>query len=269
MSCGVEIMYDKYEGMDRQGCVLRFEKSSIYDGDGMRTVVFLKGCPLRCKWCSTPESHLKEIQTTLDHEITYGRILTVEEVMVEVRKDIPFYFHSGGGVTLSGGEILMQPDFSYHILKRCSYEGINTCIETSFYGDFDKIEKILEYTNTAFVDMKITNSNMHKLYTGVDNHLILDNLKKVSGRFKNLKLIIRRPLIPGVNDSKEELESLGMFLSELNGIHHLQLLPYHMLGTDTYRKLGIKYPLPDIEIPSDEHMNWCKQVCEKYIKTII
>ncbi len=113
-----QMRYQTYENMDIEGSVLRIEKSSIFDGDGLRTVVFLKGCPLRCRWCSTPESHQKEIQTTLDGTITYGQIMTVEDVMVEVRKDSPFYFHSGGGVTLSGGEILAQPEFAYHMLRR-------------------------------------------------------------------------------------------------------------------------------------------------------
>ena len=94
------MMYQTYEGMDIEGTVLRIEKSSIFDGDGLRTVVFLKGCPLRCKWCSTPESYQKKIQTTLDGTITYGQIMTVEDVMVEVRKDSLFYFHSGGGLSL-------------------------------------------------------------------------------------------------------------------------------------------------------------------------
>ncbi len=262
-------MFDKYEGMDMQGTVLRFEKSSIYDGDGLRTVVFLKGCPLRCRWCSTPESHKREIQSTLDGEIKYGMNLTVEEVMIEVRKDIPFYFHSGGGVTLSGGEILTQADFAYNILRRSCSEGINTCIETSFYGDWSKIEKILACTNTAFVDLKIMDSEKHKLYTGVSNDLILENIRKAGQGIPQLKLIIRRPLIPGVNDSKEELEALGQFLAELPGVDHLQLLPYHRLGTDTYRKLGLEYPLSETEVPDDEHMKWCQKITGQYIKTIV
>ena len=117
--------------------------------------LFMKGCPLRCQWCSTPESHRKEIQTTLDGKITYGRIMTVEEVLVEVRKDIPFYFHSGGGMTVSGGEILAQSEFVYNLVRRARWEGIDTCIETSFYGAWDKIEPILDCTDTAFVDLKL------------------------------------------------------------------------------------------------------------------
>ena len=262
-------MFNEYDGMDMKGTVLRFEKSSIYDGDGLRTVVFLKGCPLRCQWCSTPESHKKEIQTTLDGEIIYGMNLTVEEVMVEVRKDIPFYFHSGGGVTLSGGEILTQADFAYNIIRRSCQEGINTCIETSFFGEWSKIEKILGCTNTAFVDLKLMDPEKHKFYTGVSNDLILENIKKAGQGIPRLKLIIRRPLIPGVNDSKEDLEALGQFLGELPGVDHLQLLPYHKLGTDTYRKLGLKYPLPETEVPDDDHMQWCVETAGKYIKTII
>ena len=133
------MQYQDYENMDMPGSVLRIEKSSIFNGDGLRTVVFMKGCPLRCQWCSTPESHRKEIQTTLDGKITYGRIMTVEEVLVEVRKDIPFYFHSGGGMTVSGGEILAQSEFVYNLVRRARWEGIDTCIETSFYGAWDKI----------------------------------------------------------------------------------------------------------------------------------
>ena len=264
-------MMDKtYEGMDTKGVVLRLEKSSIFDGDGLRTVVFLKGCPLRCKWCSTPESYQKMIQTTLDGSITYGQMMTVEEVMEEVRKDIPFYFHSGGGVTMSGGEILLQPEFTYQVIRRSCYEGINTAIETSFYAEWEKIEPILGCLNTAFVDLKLMDPQKHRQYTGVDNAIILKNIKKVGEEErKNMKLIIRRPLIPGINDSKEELEILGQFLGELKGVTHLQLLPYHRLGTDTYRKLGMEYPLAEIEVPDEEHMQWCKSITEQYVKTVL
>lgn len=263
-------MIQSYENMNLEGTVLRIEKSSIFDGDGLRTVVFLKGCPLRCKWCSTPESYKKQIESTLDGTITYGKIMTVEEVMTEIRKDSLFYFHSGGGVTLSGGEILLQPEFAYNILCRSCYEGINTAIESSFYADWEKIEPILDCLDTAFIDMKVFDSDKHKAFTGVANDLILSNIEK-AGKEKrpNLKIIIRRPLIPGVNDSKEELEGLGKFLSELKGVDSLQILPYHRLGTDTYRKLGIDYPLKDIEVPSDEHMQYCKSITDKYIKTVV
>ncbi|MHC6180993.1 glycyl-radical enzyme activating protein [Clostridium sp. JNZ X4-2] len=262
--------YKSYENMDLPGSVLRIEKSSIFDGDGLRTVVFMKGCPLRCQWCSTPESHHRGIQTTMDGSITYGRIMTVEEVMVEVRKDIPFYFHSSGGMTVSGGEILTQSEFVYNLVRRACWEGINTCIETSFYGDWNEIEPILRCTNTAFVDLKLMDPEKHKKYTGVSNDVILSNIRKAGAkRRSNMKLIIRRPLIPGVNDSKKDLELLGRFLAELSGVDHLQLLPYHRLGTDTYRKLGLTYQLPDIETPSKEYMEQCACITNKYVRTII
>ncbi len=261
--------YQNYENMNLQATVLRIEKSSIFDGDGLRTVVFMKGCPLRCQWCSTPESHKKEIQSTLDGGIIYGSVMTVEEVLKEVRKDIPFYFHSGGGMTVSGGEILVWPKFVSSLVKRASMEGINTCIETSFYGKWSDIESILENTDTAFVDLKLMDSDLHKKYTGVSNENIVENLKRAGAEKKGTRLIVRRPLIPGINDSKEELKSLGEFLAELPRVDHLQLLPYHRLGTDTYRKLGIDYQLSLVESPSDEHMQWCKEITEKYIKTII
>ena len=266
---GSGMSYQNYDKMDLPGIVLRIEKSSIFDGDGLRTVVFMKGCPLRCRWCSTPESHHKKIQTTMDGSITYGAVMTIEEVMAEVRKDIPFYFHSGGGLTVSGGEILSQPEFVSHLVRRACWEGINTCIETSFYGEWNTIEPILGCTNTAFVDLKLMDPDDHKKYTGVSNDSILGNIRKAGARKNGMKLIIRRPLVPGVNDSETELGQLGRFLAGLPGVDHLQLLPYHRLGTDTYRKLGIAYGLPDTGTPSNEHMEWCKSITDNYVRTII
>ncbi len=263
-------MYQDYEGRDLTGTVLRIEKSSIYDGDGLRTVVFMKGCPLRCKWCSTPEGMHSEIETTKDGTIIYGNIMTVEEVMEEVRKDIPFYFNSGGGLTVSGGEMLFQADFVAALIKEACKEGINTAVETSFYSSWRKIEPIISCLNTAFVDLKLMDSSKHREFTGVRNEIILNNIKKAGNLdIPNFKLIIRRPLIPGINDSEEDLTALGKFLEKLPKVHHLQLLPYHRYGTDTYRKLGIDYELKDKKTPSDEHMKWCQSITNNYVKTII
>ena len=257
--------YSNYEGMNMEGSVLRLERSSIFDGDGYRTVIFLKGCPLRCQWCSTPESHHLQIEPTPAGSITYGRIMTVEEIMKEVRKDIPFYFHSGGGMTVSGGEILVQPDFVRTLLKRACWEGIDTAIETTMFGSWDIIEPILDVTCTAFVDLKFINSQKHKQYTGVSNERILENIKKAGTMKNGYKLIIRTPLIPGINDSEEELDAIGRFLAELPNVDHLQFLPYHRLGTDTYRKLGIPYQLSHLRSPSEEHMEWCRSIAGKYL----
>ena len=142
---------------DRQGMVLRIERSSIHDGDGFRTVVFLKGCPLRCQWCSTPESQSFKIEETAEN--TYGTVMTVDDVMREVRKDSMFFFISGGGMTLSGGEILAQPEFSLALLKNARRECIDTAVETAFYGPWKNIAAMLPYINTVYADVKLFDSS--------------------------------------------------------------------------------------------------------------
>ena len=253
---------------DRQGMVLRIERSSIHDGDGFRTVVFLKGCPLRCQWCSTPESQSFGVERTADK--VYGTLMTVEEVMRELRKDSLFYFLSTGGVTLSGGEVLAQPEFALAILKNCKKECFNTAIETCFFGPWENVEAMLPYINTIYADLKLVDSELHKKYCGVDNALILSNLQKADqeagGRFR---LVIRTPIIPGVNDSEEELHRIGQFCARLDHLAHIQLLPYHRLGTATYQKLGRPYPLEGVEPPAPEHMEHCRSVIRSYVKRVI
>ena len=262
-------MYENYEGRDLKGMVLRMEKAAVYDGEGMRTVVFLKGCPLRCQWCSTPESQSGKVEVTKDGTITYGKVMTVEEVLVEVRKDSLFYFHSGGGMTLSGGEILVQPEFVLALLRRARFEAIHSTIETTLFADWSVAEPILLAVDNAFVDLKIFDEEKHKKYTGVSNRLILENIRKAGHLKREGTLIIRTPLIPGVNDTKEELEAMGKFLSELPEVTGLELLPYHRLGTDTYRKLGREYLLKDVEVPSPEHMEWCRSVVRRHYTNIV
>ena len=203
---------------DRTGTVLRIERSSIHDGDGLRTVVFLKGCPLRCQWCSTPESQSAAIEHA--GETTYGAVMTVERVMRELRKDSLFFFISTGGVTLSGGEILAQPEFSLALLKNCRMECMNTAIETSFYAPWEHVSAILPYVNTAFVDMKFFTGSLHKQYCGADNRLILENLQKTDGAEGKFRLVVRTPVIPGVNDAPEELRRIGQFCAGLSRLDH-------------------------------------------------
>lgn len=250
-----------------RGTVLRIERSSVHDGDGFRTVVFLKGCPLRCQWCSTPESQSFQIESAAGK--TYGTLMTVEEVMKEVRKDSAFFFNSGGGMTLSGGELLSQPEFSRALLEASWHELINTVIETSFFAQWEKIEAILEYVNTAFVDMKFFDRDKHQKFCGVDNELILKNLMQTNHFKKDFRLIIRTPLIPGLNDAREELEQIGRFCAKLRHMYCVQLLPYHRLGVDTYRKLGRPYPLAELKSPSEEHMTMCREVVSQYVKRVI
>jgi pyruvate formate lyase activating enzyme len=251
---------------EQHGVVLRIERGSTHDGEGFRTVVFLKGCPLRCWWCSTPEGQSSEIEAA--GEKTYGKTMTVEGVMKEVRKDTAFFFHSDGGVTLSGGEILSQPGFVFALLKASKRECLNTAIETSFYGPWTVIEDILPYVNAAFVDIKIFDPDKHKKYCGMDNASVLDNLSRTNHLKYPLKLIIRVPLIPGINDATEELSQIGEFCSKLKYLEYVQLLPYHRLGVDTYRKLGRPYPLAHVKAPGDEYMVRCREIIRRYVKTV-
>jgi len=249
------------------GMVLRIERGSVYDGDGFRTVVFLKGCPLRCLWCSTPESQSFKIEHAKN--IVYGQVLSVEDVMKEIRKDSCCYFHSGGGLTISGGEMLAQPDFSRELLKAAWEECINTAIETTFYAPWNVVGSILPYVDTAFVDLKVFSYEQHQKYIGGSNKRILDNLLKTNDLEQDFNLIVRIPIIPGINDADEELESIGQFCKRLIHLQHIQLLPYHRLGTETYKRLGRTYPLPNLMPPSAEHMEHCQSIVEKYVETII
>lgn len=257
---------DGYD-LDRRGMVLRLERSSIYDGDGFRTVVFLKGCPLRCQWCSTPES--QSFAPERAGERVYGREMTAEEVLREVRKDAPFYFHSGGGMTLSGGELLAQPEFSLALLKNARRECVNTAIETSFYGPWESIAAILPHVNTAYVDLKLFSGQLHKEYCGVDNGGILDNLLATNGAEGRFKLVVRIPIIPGVNDFDGELEKMGRFCKKLERLDHVQLLPYHRLGTATYEKLGRPYPLEWVEPPGEAQMARCRDIFGRHVARVI
>ena len=252
---------------NRQGMVLRIERSSIHDGDGFRTVVFLKGCPLRCQWCSTPESQSFGVETTQDK--VYGTLMTVDDVMKEVRKDSLFYFLSTGGVTLSGGEVLAQPEFALALLKQCKKEAFNTAIETCFFGPWEHIQVMLPYINTVYADLKLVDKEKHRKYCGVDNELIMNNLlatDRAEGRFR---LIIRTPIIPGVNDDDEELRRIGEFCAGLKRLDYIQLLPYHRLGTETYKKLGRPYLLEGVQSPTAEHMEHCREIVRQYVKRTI
>lgn len=249
------------------GMVLRIERGSVYDGDGFRTVVFLKGCPLRCLWCATPESHSYNIEYVKG--VTYGQLMSVEDVMKEVRKDSCCYFHSGGGLTLSGGEILAQPIFTRSLLKAAWEECINTAIETTFFAPWKVISSILPYVDTAFVDIKMFDNQQHKRYVGSSNQQILENLLKTNELNENFRLIVRVPIIPGINDAKEELEAIGQFCTKLTHLEHVQLLPYHRLGTETYKKLGREYTLEHIVPPSSGHMAQCRNIVGKYVQKVI
>lgn len=237
------------------GRIFDIQRYSIHDGPGIRTIVFLKGCVLRCKWCCNPESQEFKIQTRMvqGKPKIVGRDVTVEEVMEEIRKDLPYYRRSGGGVTLSGGEALCQPDFAVALLKACQEEGINTAIETSGYADFDVIKRYLPYLDRVLMDVKHRNSKKHEEFTGKPNDLIINNARKIVEVGANL--IIRVPIIPTFNDTEEEVKEIAQFAQSLSGVKELHLLPYHRLGQDKYSELGRTYLLSNLEPPNNEHMD--------------
>ncbi|SMC63931.1 pyruvate formate lyase activating enzyme [Desulfocicer vacuolatum DSM 3385] len=285
------------------GRILRIEKLSTFDGDGLRTVIFLKGCPLGCRWCSTPESQKKTTdfgihknkctncftcvdtcpEGAISHDdagdifttdmtlckdcrqcvdgcpagarIAYGYNATVDEMLRELGKDSVFYYHSGGGVTVSGGEPLVQKDFVAALLEGCVMQGINTAVETSGHVPWENIENVLPWIDTLFYDLKHLDANIHRQITGVDNGLILENLKKIDETHRSFPVIVRMPVIPTLNDQDANIKALGLFCRGLKKLKEIQLLPYHRLGIETYRRLSLSYGLEGIRSPGDDEMN--------------
>lgn len=231
------------------GMVLRLEKSSVHDGAGLRTVVFLKGCPLRCLWCSTPESQHMKAELGI-----YGRSMSVGEVLAEVLKDEVFYFHSGGGLTVSGGEPLLQAAFVAELLRGCRSHGVNTALETAFAVTWAQAETVLPQVDTLFADIKHSDNERHRQLTGSGNEEIFANIRRADASPWPFTLILRMPLIPGVNDDTANLRRIAEFASSLARPVRLQLLPYHRLGSSTYAKLGREYPLPDVPVPDDAYI---------------
>ncbi len=246
------------------GRIFDIQKFSVHDGPGIRTIVFFKGCALRCKWCCNPESQGFEIQTMIRNgkEETVGKDVTVAEVLDEVKKDMPYYRRSGGGLTLSGGEMLCQSEFAYALLREAKAASINTAVETTAFSSYDKIEKLLPYIDTVLMDIKHTDSKKHEKFTTMPNERILENAAKIAKKAK--KLIIRVPVIPTFNDTEQEISSIAKFVSGLEGVEEINLLPYHRFGEDKYKGLGREYPMGDAQTPTDEHMEKLKAVAERY-----
>lgn len=285
---------------ETEGEILRIERSSIHDGRGLRTVLFLKGCPLSCLWCSTPESqnNLPEIGyavercngcgTCVDNcpekslsliggvvqrdearcrscfscvdvcfqnaRKGFGRRMTVSQAVAEISKDEIFFFHSGGGVTISGGECLQQPDFTAAILRECRQRSIDSAVETSLFAPWANVEKIIPHLNDIYVDLKHPEASEHKKYVGVDNSVILENLQKLDRANLTFGLHLRIPLIPGINDGDKSLEALLKLANGLTRPGDIEILPYHRLGVGTYDQLGREYRLDGLSAPTREYI---------------
>jgi pyruvate formate lyase activating enzyme len=252
------------------GTVFNIQRFAIHDGPGIRTTVFFKGCPLRCWWCHNPESHkiLPEklegcnLRRGFDQSFSMdkdevGKEVSVDELMNEILKDRIFYDESEGGVTFSGGEPLMQPEFLYDMLKECKAEGIHTTIDTSGYSPFEVMKKSLDYTDLFLYDLKLMRDDLHTKYTGVSNQVILKNLIELDQHRK--KINIRIPIVPELTDTNENLFAIRGFISNLNNIAEVNLLPYHRIGEGKYARFGKENKMNDTVSPEKKNLENIRQ----------
>ena len=283
------------------GRITGIKRYEIHDGDGVRTTVFLKGCPLRCKWCHNPENFVKDKQlgfyeekcslcgacaavcgkvhsTTEGKHILnaenctfcgkcvevcphnaltlFGTDITAAVLTEKLAEDKPFYMATGGGVTLSGGEPLMQADFCSAVLRLLKERDIDTAVDTCLYAGRDALEKLVPHTDTFLVDIKAMDSALHKKWTGAENGSILRNIEYLEGIGK--KMEVRIPFIPGVNDG--EMEAIAGYLENFRHVVGVKILAYHNLSGAKYRSLRIPYPLEDVRIPSKEEIGAATRV---------
>lgn len=296
-----------------KGLIFNIQRFSIHDGPGIRDLVFIKGCPLRCKWCCNPESqnNYPEVAYNPDRCIgwkecglclevcpvgairkhsnskvkigrractqcarcgeicpaqaikLFGKYMTIDEIISVVEEDGAFYSRSGGGITVSGGEPLLQADFVEDLLKRCREHGLDTSIETVGYGNWREVEKICKHANLIFYDIKCLDSKKHKVFTGVPNESILQNIRRLSISFPEKPIIARTPIIPGFNDSAEEIKAIADFLTGIGSVKEYELLPYHGFGEPKYFQLGRKYPLKSCQPPTREHIDLLKSIADR------
>ena len=235
-----------------KGIVLDVEHSATKDGPGIRTVVFLKGCPLRCIWCHNPESWSFRIESVDDPvrggKLAYGKERTVADVLEEVLRDKPFYAASGGGLTLSGGEPLSQAKFAAELLRATKEAGVRTAVETCGHLPRTVLEAVRPNIDLWLYDVKGMDGELHKKHTQVDNKLILENLRWLDGQ--GAKIVLRCPMIPGLNDGEANLKALAELADSLKGVSQIDVEPYSPFGTDKGRQLGYKIyeePLPPPE----------------------
>lgn len=250
--------------LEQKGRIFDIQRYSIHDGPGIRTIVFLKGCVLRCRWCCNPESqkYETEIMKVQGKDKIIGRDVTVLEALEEVEKDRAYYYRSGGGMTLSGGECFCQPKFAAALLRGAKERGISTAVESMACVPWKDIENALPWLDTYLMDIKHMDSGKHKEFTGRSNELILENARKVA--LSGLaKLVIRVPVIPTFNDTVEEIQEIAQFAATLPGVSKIHLLPYHRLGQDKYEGLGRSYYMEGIFPPEIEHMNTLKKAVER------
>ncbi|RPJ73549.1 MAG: glycyl-radical enzyme activating protein [Acidobacteria bacterium] len=280
-----------------QGTVLRFERFAIHNGPGIRTTVFLKGCPLRCAWCHSPESQQLEPEfmpqperciecractgacphhavvpaATADsvapevctvcgecvaacptgaRELV-GEVFTVPQLMARIERDRIFYDESNGGVTFSGGEPLMQPAFLHEMVIRCRMSAIHVAVDTCGHADASALLDVAPDTDLFLFDLKVMDEERHRALTGASNVRILQNLERLAAEHPNV--LVRFPLIPGVNDDDRNVHAMGAFLASLR-LTRVDVLPYHRAGIAKHDRLQRAYPLPDTQPPSADQV---------------
>lgn len=296
------------------GRVVNIQKYSVHDGPGIRDLVFMKGCPLRCIWCSNPETQLFNFQIGYNSKKcigaescgycakvcpegamyisdksmivvdrskcvycfkcvevccskalhVFGSDMTVDEVFNKTQNQSDVW-RANGGVTISGGEPLMQAEFVAALLKKYKGVGVHTAIETSGLAPWEKLEKVIPYCNLVYYDIKIMDSKKHKKYTGEDNFIILENIKKLTKTSSVVDIIIRTPVVPGINDQEEDIVDIARFLQTLPTIQDYELLPYHGYGSSKYEQLGINYELEGVSSLEKESVHKLNQRIRKML----
>ena len=245
-----------------KGLISNIQRMSVHDGPGIRTTVFFKGCNMHCAWCHNPEAiHLEpeyvfnprlcrhcgccEQGCYSGARLLCGQEMTVDQIIKEVMMDQPYYSGTGG-LTVSGGEPFLQPRFLVSLLKAAKDQGVHCGVETNGAVSFDIIETAIQFVNLWMIDLKIYDDNIHKKYTGISNEIIKSNLRELDRH--DVKIILRTPVVPGVNDSAGELESIIAFASGLQHLEYYEVLPYHPLGLSKQvenTEFIREFPVPD------------------------
>lgn len=254
-----------------EGIIFKIKRYALHDGPGIRTTVFLKGCPLSCPWCHNPEGQQPEIEKMrlsanrnngkVAHE-SVGWQISVDALLTEIEKDRIFFDTSGGGVTFSGGEPLMQASFLTQMLAGCKARGIHTVVDTSGFAPLAKLKQVAEVTDLFLFDVKVIDPDAHLRYTSCSNQPILESLKWLDQSGK--KVIVRFPLIPGVTDDADNIEAVAELLVAMSSLHQVDILPFHRVGSGKYNRLDRRDPLAETVPLAPEAVYKVQQQFEQY-----